>query len=177
MTLAPAPATLKALYSAFEADNRADHARLLASTLRSGRLGVISSIRGHVLGDDWMDFACTSLEAYWELQAGYVYVVTNPVTPEFIKVGKTRLAPEARLKSLNNEAVVGQFFCIQHWRVHDRHFLEAAAHRVLADIPRHKEFFACDWQALVPRVAEVIRADHALFFQLGLPCPEPTTYR
>lgn len=164
-------ATLTRLFSAFTNHEELAHGRLLARTLRAGKTGLADAMRAHVLGDDWMDFAHASLSALWDKNRGHLYVVANPVTPEFLKVGMTRLAPAKRVKRLNNEAVVGAYICVEHWAVHDRHFLEAEAHRSLADLPRHKEHFACHWRDLCPRVAAIITADRARFAAQGFTVP------
>lgn len=171
MTSAVSQTTLTHLFDAFCANDAPLHGRLLARTVRAGRLGLVEAIRGHVLGDDWLDFAQASLDAVWARHSGHLYVVANPVTPQFLKVGKTRLAPERRVRSLNNEAVIGEYLCVQHWAVHDRHFLESAAHRALADLPRHKEHFACHWRELCPRVDAVIAEDRARFREQGFATP------
>jgi hypothetical protein len=168
----PVPAaTLTRLFDAFTNQDVLTHGRLLARALRAGKTGVAQAIQAHVLGDDWMDFAHASLTALWEKNRGHLYVVANPVTPDFLKVGMTRLAPDKRVKRLNNEAVVGAYICVEHWAVHDRHFLEAEVHRSLADLPRHKEHFACHWRALCPRVAAVLAADRERFAAQGFTVP------
>jgi len=163
--------TLTRLFDAFTSEDAATHGRLLARAIRAGKSDLTAVIRAHVLGDDWMDFAHTSLTVLWKKNHGHLYVVANPVTPEFLKVGMTRLAPAKRLKQLNNEAVVGEYICVEHWAVHDRHFLEAEVHRSFADLPRNKEHFACHWRDLCPRIAPVIATDRALFAAQGFTIP------
>jgi hypothetical protein len=163
--------TLTRLFTAFTTQDTLAHGRLLARAIRAGKSDVTRAIREHVLADEWMDFAHTSLTALWKKNHGHLYVVANPVTPDFLKVGMTRLAPDKRLKRLNNEAVVGEYICVEHWAVHDRHFLEAEVHRSFADLPRHKEHFACHWRELCPRVAAVVVADRARFAAQGFTVP------
>ena len=167
MQNAVAHTTLTHLFEAFTNQDLVKHGRLLARAVRAGKIDLVAAMREHVLGDDWLDFAHASLAELWKKNHGHLYIVANPVTPEFLKVGMTRLAPETRLKRLNNEAVVGEYICVQSWAVHDRHFLEAQAHRSLSDVPRHKEHFACHWRDLCPRVFAVITADRALFQAQG----------
>lgn len=163
--------TLTRLFDAFTKQDELAHGRLLARAIRSQKSDLAIAIRSHVLGDEWMDFSHASLAALWKKNHGHLYVVANPVTPDFLKVGMTRLAPDKRLKRLNNEAVVGEYICVEHWAVHDRHFLEAEVHRSFADLPRHKEHFACHWRELCPRVAAVVVADRVLFAAQGFTVP------
>lgn len=158
---------LSKLFNAFAHRDELTHARLLAKLVRRQEPGLTRAILSHPLGDDWMDFCTHSLGVLWQRNAGHLYVMANPVTPQFLKVGKTRLRPEQRLRALNNEAVVGQYICVQSWAVHDRHYLEALAHRSLSDLPRHKEFFACDWRSLCPRVEAIVKHDRQLFEASG----------
>lgn len=163
---------LPALFDAFSRQDSLSHGRLLARAIRTQDGSLSRALLEHPLGDEWLDFAQQSLSCWQAQDRGHLYVVTNPVTPAFLKVGKTRLAPAQRLKRLNNEAVVGAFILVQAWAVHDRHYLEAAVHRSLNEFPRHKEFFVSTWDVLCPRVSAVIDDDRARFERHGFPLPD-----
>lgn len=167
MQNAVANTTLTHLFEAFTNEDLATHGRLLARAIRAGKVDLSMAIREHVLGDDWLDFAHASLASLWEKNSGHLYVMANPVTSDFLKVGMTRLTPEKRLKRLNNEAVVGAYICVQNWSVHDRHFLEAEVHRSFSDLPRHKEHFAGSWRTVCPRIEAVIAVDKKRFHAQG----------
>lgn len=162
---------LKKLYAAFQAGDATKHASLLCWLIRQGSQEVMPTIRGHVLADDWLDFCQQSLNEFWAQRQGALYVVGNPVTPEFFKVGKTGQDVQNRLRQLNNEAVIGTQVLVQSWLVHDRHYLERAAHASLGDLYRHKEFFHTDWRTLCPRIADVIQQDIQAFQRAGFEVP------
>lgn len=159
--------TLDRLYAAFCAGDRKTHAETVVTAVRTGETDILSALLAHPLGDEWSDFAHLSLAERWQESAGHLYVVANPVTHRFLKVGKTRLSVAQRLARLNNEAVIGQYECVQSWRVHDRHYLETQAHYALKDAPRFKEHFSLPWRELCPRVAAVVTADRERFEHQG----------
>lgn len=165
-------ATQRALERAFDAQDASRTAELILSLARAGNSQVMRAFNRHPLQDDWTDFAYGSLSAYFERARGYLYCVTNPTVPDFHKVGKTGRTPQERLVELNNEAVVGAFVLIKSWPVYDRHGLERLAHRALAQLPSHKEFFHGPWRVVLERVDAAVAADLELLEQAGIPLPQ-----
>ena len=164
--------TISALERHFSASDEPAHSHVLCAAVRRGiGAAVVSRLRDHPLGDDWFDFTCQALTRYWQQRKGFLYLAVNPVNPQFHKLGKTRHDPSARLRALNNEAVVGSFVSVGTWAVYDRHALEAHVHRALGRFPRHKEFFVGDWRALSMAVAQCLADDERAFRELMLPVP------
>lgn len=165
----PALSTLafNALREAYLARDGARHAQLLAAHVRAER-PAMTAIQALDDTGRWAAFAQASLRAYFEARQGRVYLARNSAHPTYVKVGKTRLMPEARMAALNTEGVVGQTDCLAALEVHDRHHCETAAHRLLSRYPRHKEFF----EAPVPEVERLCRqafeVDLLHFFEQGL---------
>lgn len=165
----PHTLSLSALFEAFKANDSLTHARHCARLIRSGQ-DVMGSIRDHVLGDDWHDFAFSSLKEYFERSAGRIYLVTGPQHAGLIKLGKTAGESQDRLKSLNSAAVLLHLKLLQDFPVHDRHWVEAECHRTLgkAGVARAKEFFDATQERLAQCVQDVIRRDRQLFEAQGL---------
>lgn len=160
--------TLGALEAAFEAGNEPRLARGVLSLARAGHADVLRVLSDHPFYDDWLDAVHRALEAHFQEARGRLYVVGNPSQNGFYKVGKTRLLAEERLAALNNEAVVGTFVLVADYPVHDRHFLERAAHRALSHLPRHKEFVHGRWQELCAAIESVVCADREQLNRAGL---------
>lgn len=161
-------ATLRALWSHFEAGRAQRLASLLCREARLGR-AAMSCFVGHPLEDDWRDFASQSLQEYLQTRRGRVYVVTNPVNAGLYKVGQTREDMAARLKSLNSAGVVGYFVEVHSVVVSDRFYVERAAQRRLAQsAARHKEFFQCDFGTAMQALQVAAAADEAALARLAL---------
>lgn len=153
------------LFNLFTSQNSADHGALLVESIRKGLSEASAEILSHSLGDEWLDFALDSVNKYWAIHQGHLYVAGNPVTPAFVKVGMTGADPEKRISQLNNAAVIGSYICVESWAVHDRYYLERQAHLALkaSGIASHKEHFAASWRDVCPKVAAVIDADREAF--------------
>lgn len=161
------------LFSLFSDQCQQEHAQLLVKCIREGYTDLKADMLDHPIGDEWFDFARDGLAAHWQASRGHLYAAANPVTPNFIKVGLTARSPEKRLQQLNNSAVIGTYIFVETWAVHDRFYLEKAAHRALRalGIACHKEHFASSWKTVCPVVAEVIAADRRLFELNGFEVP------
>lgn len=160
--------SLTALYNAFELDDATRHARACARLIRQG-YDLASGLRAHVLGDDWFDYAATSLQAYFRSCAGHVYLVTGPAHHGLVKVGKTARTPQVRLCSLNNASVLLPLKLLQSFAVHDRHWVEAECHRQLAraGVRRAKEFFEAEEDDLARLIQTVCQEDRRRFEAQG----------
>ena len=93
-------------------------------------------------------FGWKTQEVYNQVKEGYVYVMTNPAWPEWIKVGMA-VDSEDRLKSYQTSSPFRDYILVYSYEVDDRRAAEAAAHVRLA-----KE---CDnineWFRLPPPIA------------------------
>lgn len=164
----PHSLSLAALFEAFQANDSFAHARLLTRLIRRGQ-DVVGPIRDHVLGDDWHDFAHTSLKEHFSRCTGRIYLVTGPQHAGLIKLGKTAGDSRERLKSLNSAAVLLHLKLLQDFTVHDRHWVEAECHRTLvkAGVARAKEFFDAPQERLAQCVLDVALRDRELFEAQG----------
>jgi hypothetical protein len=167
--LEPHKLSTNRLYALFEREDADGHAALLVRLIRDSQVGVGDFVRWHPLGDDWMDFAITSLATYFSRVKGHVYIAQTPQYPEIFKVGKTARPPDERIAELNNEAVLIDFRPIKVYCVHDRHRIERDAHKRLTSlkIPRLKEFFKAPALTLDLHITNVIAEDLRLFEQQG----------
>ncbi len=162
------PRTLGALEAAFEAGDAPRLVRGVLALARAGHADVLRLLSDHPFYDDWLDAVHAGAASYFEEARGRLYVVGNPSQNGFYKLGKTRLSALERLAALNNEAVVGTFVLVADYPVHDRHFLERAAHRALSHLPRHKEFVHGRWQELCAAIESVVSLDRERLRQAGL---------
>ncbi len=93
-------------------------------------------------------FSWKTQEVYNQVKEGYVYVMTNPAWPEWVKVGMA-VDPEDRLKSYQTSCPFRDYMLYYSYEVDDRRAAESAAHVRLA-----KE---CDnineWFRLPPPIA------------------------
>lgn len=153
------------LYQLFLADDGIGYAKAYQDFVQAGGR-LMPSLAHHPLADDWRDFTLEQVGARLRHRRGFIYVAYNAMTPSFLKVGKTKLNPQARMKQLASEGVVGDFHCLAHWEVWDRHAAEAACHRALSAYPRHKEFFVTDWRTLLPLLAPVITSQNMLWTEI-----------
>jgi hypothetical protein len=154
------PATAAALWSHFETGRASALAALLCKEVRRGLTRPYDSFAGHVLEDDWRDFALQSVREYLMPRAGHVYVVANPVNAGLYKVGQTKNDVRKRLKSLNSAGVVGYFLEVSSRQVQDRFWVEAHAQRALAAVAQqHKEFFKCSYEQAMTAVEDAANRD------------------
>lgn len=163
-------AALSGLYRHFEHNAELSHARALLRLVRGEGADIGAAIRGHVLGDAWIDFSLQSLHAYFNRAGGYLYTAQTPQYPELFKVGKTRNSPATRVAQLSNEAILFKFQVERSYAVYDRHHLEVAVHRQLAKqgYPRLKEFFKVSASDLHAQILQVLENDFALLRDQGL---------
>lgn len=152
---------LKKLYRYYVSEDIGSYGIELIREVRRASANISSAILSDILGDSWLDFSTKSLESYFRKVQGYVYVAETAQYPELYKVGKTRLAVESRIKTLNNEAVLLPFKAVHSYLVHDRHFVERTVHAKLTacGIPRLKEFFRIDMDYLDELITQVIQQD------------------
>lgn len=162
--------SMRALRNAFEKGQGTRHAQMCCRLLRQGKTDLMSAIQNDVLGDDWLDFTYDSLKQYFTRASGTVYVVSSSAYPGLVKVGKTRQTAQQRLHSLNNEAVALPFSLDAALRVHDRHWVEVAAHRQLHSQGLHhqKEFFRTEARIASAQIQRAVAADVRVFESLGL---------
>lgn len=132
--------TYQALHRAFISKDSAEHSRLVLRHARAGSsLGFMFDCfdpQGR-----WRTFAMAGLKKLFEERQGTVYAAGDTAHPELWKIGQTGLRVEERLKALNSEAVAGELRCAYSLEVHDRHYIEAAAHHALSASRFKKEFF------------------------------------
>ncbi|MCP1242859.1 GIY-YIG nuclease family protein [Acetobacter lambici] len=78
--------------------------------------------------------------------SGIIYVLTNPVMPGVVKIGKTDQPIEARLKQLYNTSIPVPFECYYAKRVNEYHNVERKIHEIFEDnrINQKREFFRID---------------------------------
>src|SRR5437870_3646928 len=95
---------------------------------------------------------------------GFVYILTNPAIPEFVKVGKTTSTPRARAKQLSAATGVPAPFAVA-WStfVADCEAVERLAHAALhaARLRNNREFFRLPVEAAI-RAVEVVAAPHVV---------------
>jgi T5orf172 domain len=91
-------------------------------------------------------------------QLGYVYILTNPVIPEFVKIGKTTLDPYARAKQLSAPTGVPAPYTVA-WTafVADCGMVERMAHTQLqsARLRNNKEFFRLPLEVAIDAVRRI----------------------
>lgn len=161
---------LKTLLSALDAENDRQFTRSLRLfLLKHGSSAWRSATSAHPLGDELNDHAHACMNAHFQKSRGYLYVAANPMLEGFVKVGTTTLPPNKRMKSLTSAGVVGEFFLLKSWFVHDRFAIEALAHRHLAGPLRHKEFFKVHWEVAFTAVEQAI-SDYGIKMDAFLPC-------
>lgn len=96
--------------------------------------------------------------------AGYLYVLSNPSLPKYLKVGYTNRTLEQRLTELNNTSIPLpfkiEFYCI----VDDAENVERAVHAELVkkNFKKDKEFFIISPKMAVKEIKEMIESQ--LFF-------------
>jgi hypothetical protein len=114
-----------------------------------------------VLGDEWLDFAQVSVANYLDCAKGFVYLVSSRAQPQLLKIGKTKLHPLERLKSLNSAGVADILTLKQAWPVHDRHWVELACHTRLKreGLWAFKEFFTVSEDYAVSCLQAALVAD------------------
>lgn len=77
---------------------------------------------------------------------GIIYILTNPVMPGVIKIGKTELSIQVRLKQLYSTGIPVPFECYYAKRVDSYHSVERKIHSIFDDVrinPK-REFFRID---------------------------------
>lgn len=171
----PNSRALANLYAAFEAGDPRAHAKRTLRMIRAGAQ-VSQAIHAHALGDDWFDFTVESLKTHFLASKGFVYLITGPAQAGLTKVGKTAQEPSRRLRSLNTAAVLLPLKLLEAHAVHDRHWVEAQAHRTLASqgVPRAKEFFQATQAELASVIVEVVRQDQGRLAGQGLDSALPS---
>lgn len=152
--------TFKLLQALYRAGREQEHAELALAHMRAG-----SRVQNAFVLDEcpeqWQNFFEKGLRRLFEDRAGYIYIAVNDEQPDWRKIGKTRLEPDARMSALNNESVVGEIRCEFALPVHDRHYCEVAAHKWLKNrgFARKKEFFQAPPQDAQDAVVRVFEQD------------------
>ncbi len=110
-------------------------------------------------------------------QQGYVYILTNPAIPEFVKIGKTTLDPYVRAKQLSAPTGVPAPYGVA-WTafVADCDMVERMAHTQLQStrLRNNKEFFRLPVQAAIDavrRIAEPYALPPTAQTTAGVPAP------
>lgn len=122
---------LRKHFNANDTDRFADRAMALA------RKGSDIPLTSELL----FDFAVDAVAERARTRGGYVYVATNPLFPQLCKIGLTRLAPEARMRTLSSEGLPVAYILAGCAWFPDRYWAEAEVHRRFADRRVTREFF------------------------------------
>jgi hypothetical protein len=170
------PTTFKQLQAYFHGGQSRPHAELALQHLRLG-----AKVQSCFVLDDnpekWKAFFEKSFSQFLTERSGYLYVASSTEQPGWFKLGKTKSAPESRMKALNNEAVLGEIRCEFSLHVHDRHYCEIAAHKWLSarGVHRKKEFFKTDLKTMEESCRRVFEEDllHLLDLDVSPLLPEP----
>ncbi len=90
------------------------------------------------------------------LQAGWVYVLTNPGIPGLVKIGYTKNDPQQRARELYGTGVAYPFEVAYQLRCAGYRAVERAAHALLDEyrVNDGREFFACTVQDAVEAIQE-----------------------
>jgi len=72
---------------------------------------------------------------------GFVYILTHDAMPDLVKIGKTDISVEQRMKDLNNTSVPHGFKCFYAAEVKDPEDVEHRLHEAFMDSHFGKEFF------------------------------------
>lgn len=150
----------KKLLEHYHHDNAIGFAERLLVLARTGQ-GL-----GHA--DDFMlDYAADAALKLQEARGGHVYVATNPMFPGLVKIGQTRLAPEARMDSLSAAGSPTAFILAGSAWCPDRYWAEAEAHRRLARFWAAKEFYAMQFDRAVREIQYLADTERAAFERLA----------
>jgi hypothetical protein len=146
----------KKLLEHYHLDNAIGFAERLLALTRTGR-GL-----GHA--DEFMlDYAADAVLGLQAARGGHVYVATNPMFPKLVKIGQTRLAPEARMASLSAAGSPTAFVLAGSAWYPDRCWAEAEIHRRLAPFWAAKEFYAMQFDRAVREVQYLAATERAAF--------------
>jgi len=77
------------------------------------------------------DLAFGSLNNYNQIKEGYVYAITNPVWPEWVKIGKA-IDAEDRLSSYQTSSPMRDYKLVHSVYFEDRNVAERKAHTLAA---------------------------------------------
>jgi T5orf172 domain len=121
--------------------------------------------------DDWYAKLLTKIPSHIQKKSGYVYICHNTREPEYYKVGKTQVLPEQRMKSLNNESVIGEILLKDCYHVFDCSQYESAVHIELSKhFPKTKEHFKGSYEDIKHIVETTIRNHSKKYIQLSRDC-------
>ena len=88
-------------------------------------------------------FSWKTQEVYNQVKEGYVYVMTNPAWPEWVKVGMAVDAKD-RLNSYQTSCPFRDYMLYYSYKAKDRRKAESEAHSKLDEkFERRKEWFRC----------------------------------
>lgn len=162
------PSRLNRLTEAFLSDDSTRAAKGICTAVRNGQ-DVLGMTREHPLGDDMADFFRAAAAAHFQKARGCVYLATGPAHAGLMKLGKTAKNPSERIASLNNAAVLLPLRLVFALRVHDRHWVEAQAHRLLKSrgVAHVKEFFDEGALVLTPLLQQIHLEDVERFKAAG----------
>jgi hypothetical protein len=72
----------------------------------------------------------------------YVYIFSNTVTPNILKIGKTNKHPEIRAEQLSNQTgAIGKYICEWYMDVIDNNITETLLHYIFKPFHYHREQF------------------------------------
>ena len=98
-------------------------------------------------------------ERYEGENAGYIYVMRNPIFPEnTFKIGLTTNDSKTRANQLSNTSVPDNFYVMKEWSVKDCKRAEKEIHSLLDRyrIDPRREFFSLDMETITKKVELVI---------------------
>lgn len=152
------------LNSIFERGDAQAHAEFLAAQIRGG-LSLMQQAQKMACPDDWLEWALAGLSVYTRRRSGWVYVAANPtLRAPVVKVGQTRLEPQARMRSLRTAGVLGEFVLLHAQWVPDRHYLESEVHRQLRTLAKYdRELFLVPASLAIELVQNRAQAELARF--------------
>jgi hypothetical protein len=75
-----------------------------------------------------------------------IYILTNDAMPGFIKIGKTSVGIEQRIKDLDNTSTPLPFQCFYAAKVNKADFIERQIHYIFGEqrVRNNREFFQVD---------------------------------
>jgi hypothetical protein len=134
---------------------------------------VLEQLHYYVQFDDWYHSLIKKIPQHIQQKSGYIYICYNTREPEYYKVGKTKILPENRMKSLNNESVIGEIILKDYYKVFDCSQYESVIHTALSKkFEKTKEHFKGGYEEIKTIVETTILEHSKKYIQLSRDCKQ-----
>ena len=98
---------------------------------------------------------------------GFVYILTNPMMPGLLKIGKTTRSVKERAKEISSATGVPKPYIVEYWRITENVDAdEKEVHKRLAHTNSGKEFFNLPIKEAIKVIEEVTKTKQ-LYFRLN----------